>query len=259
MPRFRLPLMIGCLLVASLPPAVGQDAAPPGKLSPAMERQLEQEIGPYRVWVFFTDKGLPDRAAREEAIARVATSYNPRATERRRLRGRSAIDGTPLFDFRDLPVHEAYVAQIASTGARVRIRSRWVNAVSAVATREQIDAIAAVPAVTRIQPVARSKRPEYAEAPSEPSPDGPTEALDLDYGRSTAQLTQINLVALHEAGYTAEGVLVGILDTGFRRDHDALNQPGHEVEIVAEYDFVDDDPDTSNEPGDPSSQHNHGT
>ena len=83
----------------------------------------------------------------------------------------------------------------------------------------------------------------------------PAEGLELDYGRATAQLTQINLVALHEAGYTGEGVVVGILDTGFRRDHDAFNQPGHEVQVIAEYDFVDDDPDTSNEPGDPTSQH----
>ena len=32
-----------------------------------------------------------------------------------------------------------------------------------------------------------------------------------------------------------------------RRDHDAFNQPGHEIVVVAEYDFVDNDPDTNNE------------
>jgi hypothetical protein len=40
---------------------------------------------------------------------------------------------------------------VTRTGARVRIRSRWVNAVSAVATSEQIDAIAALPCVAKIQ------------------------------------------------------------------------------------------------------------
>jgi hypothetical protein len=247
------------LLVPSLIPAIGPDAEPQTKLSPAMGRLLENDAGPYRVWIFFADKDLADRTARDEAIAGVAASYDRRAIERRRLRGRSAVDGGPLFDFRDLPVHEPYVDQVAATGARVRIRSRWVNAVSAVATPSQIDAIAALPAVTKVQPVARSRRPELTEAPSTDVPEAPAEALSLDYGRSTDQLTQINLIALHEAGYTGEGVIVGILDTGFRRDHVAFNQPGHELDVIAEYDFVDDDPDTSNQAGDPPSQHNHGT
>jgi subtilisin-like proprotein convertase family protein len=261
MSRFRLLILLACLLVPSQTPADGPDAEPRSVLSPAMHRLLDEEVGPYRVWVFFADKGLTDRAAREEAIAGVAASYGSRAVERRRLRGRRTVDGG-LFDFRDLAVHEPYVNQVADTGARVRIRSRWVNAVSAVATDSQIDAIAALPAVTRVQPVARSRRPERFEARPAERPDlaqAPIGAPGLDYGRSTAQLTQINLIALHEAGYTGEGVLVGVLDTGFRRDHEVFNQPGHEIEVVAEYDFVDDDPDTSNEPGDFASQHDHGT
>jgi len=259
MSRFRIPLVLACLLVPSLIPAVGPDAEPQTKLSPVMRHLLEDDAGPVRVWIFFVDKGLAGRAAREEAIADVAASYDRRAVERRRLRGLRGADGGPLFDSRDLPVHEPYVDQVAATGARVRIRSRWVNAVSAVATHEQIDAIAALPAVTKVQPVARSRRPEISEAQAAALPGVPVRSLALDYGRSTDQLTQINLIALHEAGYTGEGVIVGILDTGFRRDHEAFHQPGHELDVIAEYDFVDNDPDTSNQPGDPASQHSHGT
>jgi subtilisin family serine protease len=259
MSRFRFPLVLAFLLIPSLIPAVGTDADPQAKLSPAMDRLLEEDAGPYRVWIFLADKGLPDRAARELAIADVEASYDRRAVERRRLRGRHAKDGGPLFGFRDLPVHEPYVDRIAETGARVRIRSRWVNAVSAVATREQIEAITALPAVTKVQPVARSRRPEIIDARPAEIPEAAPGTRQVDYGRSTDQLTQINLIALHEDGYTAEGVIVGILDTGFRRDHDAFHQTGYELDVVAEYDFVDDDTDASNEAGDPSSQHNHGT
>ena len=39
----------------------------------------------------------------------------------------------------------------------------------------------------------------------------------------------------------------------------ALDAELREIDVIAEYDFVDDDPDTSNQPGDPSSQHDHGT
>jgi len=259
MSRFRLPLVLACLLVPLPIPAVGPYPEPQAKLSPAMGRMLADEAGPYRVWVFFTDKGMDDRAARQSAIADVAASYDPRAVERRRRRGRSAVDGGPLFDFRDLPVHEPYVDLVEGTGARVRIRSRWLNAISAVATRLQIDAIVALPSVAKVQPVARSRRPEPFDVRPAEGPRASDGASLLDYGRSTAQLTQLDLIALHEAGYTGEGVLVGILDTGFRRDHDAFHQTGHEIDVVAEYDFVDDDPDTSNQPGDPSSQHDHGT
>ena len=259
MSRFCLLLVLACLLVPSLILAAEPDAKPQPRLSPAMRSQLEDDAGPYRVWIFFTDKGLADDAALEGVIADVAASYNTRAVKRRQLRGRHAKDGGPFFDFRDLPVHEPYVDQVTATGAQVRVRTRWLNAVSAIATRLQIDTIAKLPAVTKVQPVARSKRPEFPVAPAEEGSELPTDALVLDYGRSTTQLTQINLIALHEAGYTGAGVLVGILDTGFRRDHDAFNQTGHEVQVVAEYDFVDNDPDTSNQTGDPSSQHDHGT
>jgi subtilisin-like proprotein convertase family protein len=264
MSRFRLTLVLACFLVPMQIPAVGPDTEPQSKLSPAMHHQLEEEVGPYRAWVFFTDKGLADSAARVEAIAAVAASYDPRAVERRRLRGRRAADGG-LFDVHDLPVHEPYVEQVVRTGAHLRVRSRWVNAVSVEATGPQIDAIAALPAVTKIQPVARSRRPEFFESRAEEVQDArevrelPLGSGALDYGRSTIQLSQINLVALHEAGYTGEGVLIGVLDTGFRRDHEAFNQPGHEIEVVAEYDFVDDDPDAGEEPGDSSFQHFHGT
>jgi subtilisin-like proprotein convertase family protein len=254
-------LILGCLFVPALIPTAGADSEPPFKLSPAMQRLREERIGPYRAWVFFADKGLADRAARVEAVADVAASYNTRAVERRRLRGQRAADGG-LFDVRDLPVHEPYVEQVVSTGARVRVRSRWVNAVSVEATGAQIDAIVALPAVTKIQPVARSELPffESRATESDEAREVPVTPLGaLDYGRSTTQLSQIDLIALHEAGYTGAGVLIGVLDTGFNRDHEAFNQPGHVIDVVAEYDFVDDDPDTSEEPGDSSFQHFHGT
>ena len=40
---------------------------------------------------------------------------------------------------------------------------------------------------------------------------------------------------------TTVGVIVGILDTGFKREHDAFNEPGHPVDVIAEWDFVNDD------------------
>jgi serine protease AprX len=81
----------------------------------------------------------------------------------------------------------------------------------------------------------------------------------LDYGNSTAQLNQINLLALHNQGYSASGIIVGILDTGFQRTHAAFNNPLHALSVIAEWDFVNNDNNTAIQPGDASDQHAHGT
>jgi len=162
-----------------------------------------------------------------------------------------------------VPVPQEYVNGVRATGADVRVVSRWVNGVSAWATAEQIRQIAALPYVEKIQPVRRGRGIDpvdvnvqaSAESGGPPAPASPS----AFYGEAEAQLTQINLLALHALGYTGAGVRIGILDTGFKRTHTAFNQPGHVVDIIAEYDFVDDDPNTSFESGDPSSQHHHGT
>ncbi len=46
-----------------------------------------------------------------------------------------------------------------------------------------------------------------------------------------------------------------LLDTGFFTDHEALVDQS----VVAEWDFINNDPETQNEPGDDEDQHNHGT
>ena len=46
-----------------------------------------------------------------------------------------------------------------------------------------------------------------------------------------------------------------MLDTGYYTDHEAI----HEEQVIAEWDFINNDGETQNEEGDPDSQHNHGT
>jgi hypothetical protein len=64
---------------------------------------------------------------------------------------------------------------------------------------------------------------------------------------------------LHDEGFSGENVIIGVLDTGFKRSHAAFNNPDRPLNVVAEWDFVNDDPHASPEPGDPATQHHHGT
>jgi hypothetical protein len=65
----------------------------------------------------------------------------------------------------------------------------------------------------------------------------------------------IGITDAHKLGYHGEDVLIAIFDTGFILDHEALN----DVQVLATWDFVNNDETVSNEPGDLSTQHNHGT
>jgi serine protease AprX len=225
------------------------------KIHPALERLLDESEGRVKAWVFFTDKGIDSPQELAAATEALAAGYSPRAVRRRGLR--RTLPG--LFDEHDLPVVPAYVDAVAATGARVHVTSRWANAVSVLASRQQVAAVARLPFVGKLQPVCRSRRIEpIVGGRFDGSAKDTRDGRSL-YGYAEAQLTQINLIAVHNLGYTGQGVVVGVLDTGFERSHEAFNHPGHVLNVLAEWDFVDNDPDTSHEPGDDPAQHAHGT
>jgi serine protease AprX len=117
--------------------------------------------------------------------------------------------------------------------------------------------------VRRIDRVHTARRavPEAARRADSPvrmqTPEGPRgeAAPSLDYGMSYGQLDLMNVIPLHDANRFGEGVLVAMLDTGYNRAHESLIH----LDVVAERDFINNDPVTKNEPGDPPTQHNHGT
>ncbi len=208
------------------------------------------------VWVFLQPRAVEsDPAALAAALARAETTADPRMLERRRLRRTSP----GLLDARDLPLDQGPRAAVAAA-ARVRIESRWLNAISVDATPDQVEALRAMPGVREVRPVARGRRCTEAATCEEPLPESSSHHGPRDfYGRSSAQLAQINLHALHARGYTGQGVVIGILDTGFNRIHQSFNNPDRPLHVIAERDFINDDDRTGPEEGDPAGQHSHGT
>ncbi len=204
------------------------------------------------IWVFFADKPV---LTDDEMTQWLHSTFHPQALNRRSAR-RTAPG---LFDQRDWPVNQDYVEAISSRTTRLRTVSRWLNAVSVVASSEQRAQIEALPYVRSIQAVGALRSTTGDKVIDATAvPDDLIPPADF-YGASSAQLNQINLVELHDAGFTGTGIIVGILDTGFRLTHDAFNHPDHPLDIIAQYDFVNDDPIAEPEPGDPTNQHEHGT
>ncbi len=220
-------------------------------VSLAFDQAANDTIG---AWVFFTDKRIRTVAQFEAAEAAADTRCSERARRRRSMR-RTAPG---MFDHYDFPLAESYVRGALATGASLRTKSEWLNAISVNATRAQIDAMAALPYVRLVKPLARSVRIDPLTKPLVVEA-GPRAAGPGFYGAATDQLQQINIPAAHAAGYTGAGIIIGILDTGFKRTHEAFNEPGNVVNVLGEWDFVNNDGNTGPEAGDPSSQHTHGT
>lgn len=206
-------------------------------------------------WVFFADKGLSTPQQFEAAMSNLEHTYLPRAIERRQLR-RSAPG---LFDQRDLPVNASYIAAIQSRGVAIHVQSRWLNAVSAYLSPDQVATIQALPFVTRVEPVRGGRRCEPADSLDVAGTYDEGGVAGGFYGMMQDQLDMIWLPGLHQEGYTGQGVIIGVLDTGFLREHTAFNHPTHPLQIVAEHDFIFNDDNTANDENDDWSQHRHGT
>ena len=202
--------------------------------------------GFYRVWIFFNDKTESDSTP-GNAFQIALENLN----DRTRIR-RSKVRHFSLVDDRDIPVPTEYIEKITSTGVLIRTVSKWLNAVSVSGTIEQLRSISGFPFVKKIDPVYGGKR----KIPVQKSLlKTSTESEGNNYGPSYNQLDQINVIAAHGEGYTGTGVRILMLDTGYYKDHEAI----HEEQIIAEWDFINNDGETQNEAGDPDNQHNHGT
>jgi hypothetical protein len=174
---------------------------------------------------------------------------------RRARRGRA--QGAASFEDRPLP--EAYVRAVEARTLRLRQRLRWLNAVSAFATREQIAELQALPFVERLDVVKGFRR-----GPVEPSEDaaaaaGRRAAADeqphaINYGSSLGQVQQIGVPTLHDRGLHGEGVIVAVLDAGFDNlAHEAFAT----LNVLAAHDFVNGDDDVGN--GGDRGEGSHGT
>lgn len=158
-----------------------------------------------RYWIYFTDKNnsrfsvsKPDEFLSDASIAR---------------RKKQNISLREM----DLPVNENYISGIQFTGATIVMQSRWLNAASIMANDEQLALISALPFVKQIEPVKRYYRiPDDDIAIKDPAFFYRSEETeDSDYGGAFNQINMININAIHDLGFTGEGMIIAVLDAGF--------------------------------------------
>jgi hypothetical protein len=228
----------------------------PPVISPALTRFIAERFpeDSLSVWVLFTDKDIFSEEQYEQARTTFTNSLTTSAL-RRRLRNRVETD------FLDLPINQDYVDEVLNLGGRLRQRSRWLNAVSIQIQAGKIEATARLRFVRQIRKVVSFKRrpPKIESTLGKLYQEEESAGYGRNYGPSLAQLDQINVPIVHDMGFKGEDVIVGMLDTGYRKDHQAFAAAYSESRVLAEWDFIEGDGNTQNETGDPPGQHNHGT
>jgi hypothetical protein len=185
--------------------------------------------------VYFTDKGFSTQDELRSALKQRRMQFSPRAIKRRAKVGRQDMT------FEDLPVNTDYIRRIVALGAKHRQSLNWFNAASFEMTELQVKICQNLSFVKTIDLLpARSKkiRPEFENtSPKIPEAESPKAHL-LNYGPSFTQDSLINAVICHDSGYSGAGVLVAMLDNGFRKGHQAFDSIRANGRLVDEWDFV---------------------
>ncbi len=187
-------------------------------------------------WVVFNDRG-PSVEQRLEAVSSEIAA-GPSLHRR-------SVAGCVQADVYDLVPYSDYIAQVEAVSMRpVRTSSRYLNAVSVVLSHDEIASLLEKPFVKEIRRVGVSTFTPEEEVPA---PDA--------YGLSRSQLEQVNILALHQRGWTGGGVTIGMLDSGFETVHPCFQS----INLINSWDFVNNDSIVGRETGDPPDQPSHGT
>ncbi len=214
----------------------------------------------HKVWVHFEPRVLSG-AELEVALTLAEAELAPRAARRR---AKMHAPGERLVEVRDLPLNPDYLQACQATGAQLQHQSRWLNAASFRATPTEVARLTRLPGVRRVDLVAGMHRAAVPTPVGKPVPlasrpgtqaTKSTKTTTIDYGTNLDAMVQANVVAAHDLGLSGQGVLVCMLDTGFRTTHEALAH----IPVLAEWDFVNNDGTVDNEGLDPSSANSHGT
>lgn len=205
--------------------------------------------------IYFKDKGIAENQTISKGSKEFETAMSNLSEKsiRRRLK---ILPADSLISFEDLPLKTEYMENLNSLGIKIINKLKWFNAVSGYLDEEQIYQLKSLEFIKKIEPVKKLIfTPDKFELPVVLQKQEQYLSV-FDYGPSYSQLQLCDIPFVHSKGITGEGVLVGLLDTGFDwKSHESLQNSN----ILTEYDFVFGDSITSDQPEDTPGQHSHGT
>ncbi|MFH0760037.1 MAG: S8 family serine peptidase [Bacteroidota bacterium] len=201
--------------------------------------QLFPQTAPNKYWVQFTDKQNS-----VYSTDRPDEFLSARSIERRE---RYSI----VVSEQDLPVSQAYIDSLTSIGVTVLNRSKWFNAVTVYTTdTNHLIRIRQFPFVKQLKSVIRLKSIQPAndkfslESITDLESGTVTDTTLLRYGKASRQIGMLNGHILHNQGFQGQGMVIAVLDAGFRRvdvNH-AFDSLYINSQILGGWDFVNNSP-----------------
>jgi subtilisin family serine protease len=210
--------------------------------------------GSLPVWVYFKDKEGAEAQSLDKALLGADRDLSVRCLRRRA----KVRESSCLVDSSDLPVNPLYIEAVAPLVKKIRAVSRWLNAVSVDVSPAGIAALRRLPFVREVDLVLSFARNEPSALGEVNEPLDVPDQLFAFYGPSFVQINQIHVWPLHRAGFSGRGVLVCMMDSGFRKSHEIFRS----ARLVGEWDFVNGDADVEQnlaDPNDYSDSHGTGT
>lgn len=153
------------------------------------------------VFVFFKNK--PNKA---QFYAQPTSELSQRSIDRR-------VKMNIQLNDADAPIEKSYVISLQQLGFTVDAQSKWLNGVGMEVSPTQMAQIKNLPFVDRVESFV--KNPGAKNSFSKNKWEQTKANKNLSYGVTQSQLEQINLIALHQAGFTGKDIRIAVIDTGF--------------------------------------------
>lgn len=198
--------------------------------------------------VYLKDKGNQEFSEGSELYNLTLSSLSREALERRKFHL-----GSNFISLVDAPIYEPYIKEIEKI-ANIHLKLRWKNYLVVNTTSENASIIKDLPFVNDVH-IAYKKIITETDIFNNINYKQTYEFID-NTGFSKRPIQILNADKLHKLGLDGNGVIIGIIDSGFEIDNsDAFES----TEILDKFDFIQNDRNTSNEFGESSQQSLHGT
>ncbi|RFS13856.1 S8 family serine peptidase [Emticicia sp. C21] len=156
---------------------------------------------------------------------------------------------------RDLPPNVSYLTEISKKGAKVLYKSRWLNAALIETTPAILNQILKFSFVKGLEGTGDIRSARLGGVSESSGPGNKFDSEEVtDNGFSQTQLAMLGADKMHTKGFRGEGMLIGVLDSGFQ-NADQLSffkDLFTDKRVIGTYDFVDRELNVYND-------HTHGT
>ena len=170
-----------------------------------------------RYWVYFKDKN--------------AVEFNPHLYFDQKTIDKRLSMGIELYCLEDVPLNEEYCSELEQI-TQIRVRCRWMNAVSVALTSSQLNKVEFLPFVTGVEKIESQSRLSSLKMSAVPDDS----QMKLIYKQKEVMGSQY----FADREINGKGVRIAILDAGFS-GVDTISffkEIRDEGRIIATYDFV---------------------